>query len=320
VAERCADRDSNGEGGRAMTFAHPLVLLLLVVPALLLWAIPNRPPAIAVPFDRPRGAQQRSGRWIAVLVGVFDAWPALLLAGVILLLAGPQSMQRPRDARELHNIQFCLDVSGSMMMGDRYRLAKEAIERFADAREGDAFGLTIFGSHQIRWVPLTKDLAALRNALPFANPERQPIHMSGTRIGAALRFCRDSMTAEATEGDRLVILVSDGASSDLDPESTSEIIDELREARIAVYHIHVAEDAIPDEVVDIAEETGGEAFQASDAKSLAKVFEHIDRMRPATFRTESTVPMDRFVEIALACLCLLGLHLVGLLGVRATPW
>ena len=36
------------------------------------------------------------------------------------------------------------------------------------------FGLTLFGSHQIRWIPLTKDLKAIRNAMPFADPERQP--------------------------------------------------------------------------------------------------------------------------------------------------
>jgi hypothetical protein len=78
------------------------------------------------------------------------------------------------------NIQICMDVSGSMT-GPRYRMASEAVTDFTKAREGDAFGLTIFGSHQVRWIPLTKDLNAIRNAMPFANPEHQPSHMGGTR-------------------------------------------------------------------------------------------------------------------------------------------
>ncbi len=300
-----------------MTFSHPMVLLLLAIPVLLLVAIPYRGWGLVLPFDHQT---HRSRRWLSVLLGAFECAPAFLLAGAIVILAGPQTMQQPKNARELSNIQFCLDVSGSMTMDNRYPNAKEAIERFIDAREGDAFGLTIFGSQQIRWTPLTKDLSAVRNALPFANPERQPLHMSGTLIGAALRFCRDNMISEAEKGDRLIILVSDGASSDLDGEAGSDIADELIAAGITVYHVHVATDPIPDEVVDLAQRTGGEAFQATDATSLHRVFTHIDRMRPAKFRTMGTVPLDFFRPFALACLACLALHVVGLLGLRYTPW
>jgi Ca-activated chloride channel family protein len=212
-----------------------------------------------------------------------------------------------------------MDVSGSMS-GRRYELAKEAIENFTKEREGDSFGLTLFGSHQIRWIPLTKDLAAIRNAMPFANPDRQPIHMSGTLIGAALTFCRENIIAEATEGDRMVILVSDGASSDLGAGQETEIADQLVDERITVYHIHVAEDDIPPEVIEIARATGGEAFAATDAKSLKSVFSHIDRMRPAKYKSVGTVPMDHFKPFAIVIVCLLGVHMIGLLGLRYTPW
>jgi len=74
---------------------------------------------------------------------------------------------------------------------------------------------------------LDKDLAAIRNAMPFANPDHQPIHMAGTLIGAALKFCHDNMILEATEGDRLIILVSDGASSDLGAGQENEIAELL---------------------------------------------------------------------------------------------
>ncbi len=300
-----------------MTFASPMMLLLLALPVLMLWSIPLRRAGLTLPFDHQAHPRRRV---LTALLTAFECFPALLLAIAVLILAGPQSMQQPKDARELTNIQICMDVSGSMGMENRYELASNAVREFVAAREGDAFGLTIFGSHQIRWTPLTRDLDAIRNALPFANPAQQPMHMSGTMIGSALRFCRENMDDEAQEGDRMIILVSDGASSDLSGGAADDIAEELTEAHITVYHIHVAMDEIPQEVVEIAKATGGEAFQASDTSTLRSVFRHIDRMRPARFRTLGTVPLDEFRVFAAIGLGALALHLVGLLGIRYTPW
>jgi len=301
-----------------MTFTHPMLLLLLAIPVLLLWAAPARGWGLALPFDHEKHPRRRLLMWA---LGAFDCVPALLLAGAIVMLAGPQMLKQPKNARSLTNIQFCMDVSGSMSWENRYDMAKEAIENFIKVREGDAFGLTMFGSHQIRWTPLTKDLSAVRNALPFANPDRQPQHMAGTRIGAALRFCRDNMVTEAQQGDRMIILVSDGESSDLgEGFAEGDIAEELRDEKITVYHVHVSSDPIQDEIVEIAQRTGGDAFQATDPASLQRVFTHIDRMKPAEFQTVGTVPMDHFRPFALACLACLALHVIGLLGMRYTPW
>jgi Ca-activated chloride channel family protein len=299
-----------------MTFLYPWVLLLLAVPVLLVWTIIGRGPGVVLPFDhRPHPGR----RWLRGLLGVFEVVPLVLLAAAIVMLAGPQMLKQPRSERLLTNIQLCLDVSGSMS-GPRYRMAATAIEEFTKAREGDAIGLTLFGSHQIRWIPLTKDLAAIRNAMPFADPEHQPMHMGGTAIGAALRFCKANMEAEAQEGDRLIVLVSDGQSSDLDGGENMKVADELKQAGITLYHIHVAEDAVPGEVVDMAREAGGEALAATDPESIKQVFRHIDKMKPAKFKAAGTVPLDHFGPFALAALAMIGLHAIGLLGVRYTPW
>jgi Ca-activated chloride channel family protein len=273
-------------------------------------------PGVVLPFDHKAHPERK---WLRRLLFIFDAAPLLLLAAAVILLAQPQMLKQPRGERSLTNIQICLDVSGSMS-GPRYRMASEAVTEFTKAREGDAFGLTIFGSHQIRWIPLTKDLNAIRNAMPFANPDNQPLHMSGTAIAAALRYCRDNMEAEAAEGDRLIILVSDGFSSDLGAGQEYQVGQELKDAKITLYHIHVAEDEIPSEVVELARLTGGEAMAASDSHSLATVFKHIDRMKPARFRSVGTVPMDHFRPFSIAALCLVGLHALGLLFMRYTPW
>jgi len=301
-----------------VTFTHPWALLLLAVPVLLIVAPPARAFGLALPFDHHEHPRRRLLGWA---LGAADRVPALVLAAAILMLAGPQMLKQPRNTRLLTNIQFALDVSGSMSWENRYENAREAIEEFVAGREGDAFGLTFFGSHQIRWTPLTTDLSAILNALPFANPDNQPIHMAGTRIGAALQFCLANMTQEAERGDRLIILVSDGVSSDLgDGFAATDHGQELASAGITLFHVHVGTDDIPQEVVEIAMATGGQAFAARDASSLRKVFAHIDLMKPAQFAPGGTVPMDHYWPFALAALGALSLHGLALLGLRHTPW
>lgn len=302
-----------------MTFLHPWVLLLLVVPIVLGWAVLLRPPGMVLPIDHGEHPRRRV---LGGLLGAFDAVPLLLLAAIIIVLAGPQSPQTPRDARELTNIQVCVDVSGSMA-GARYEMASEAIVDFTRQREGDAMGLTLFGTGQMRWIPLTRDLEAIRNAMPFADPMRQPRHMGGTLIGAALKFCLANIEAEVGEqqGDRLIVLVSDGFSADLGDGQDQEIADELRAAGVTLFHIHAAEDQeIPAEIVDLARATGGDAMAASDSEGMRQVFRHIDRMRPARFTAMAAIPMDDFKPFALVAAALAGAHLLGLLGARYTPW
>lgn len=301
-----------------MTFAHAWVLLLLAIPLLLGWAILTRGHGAVAPVDH-NTPRVRRPRTLAVLLGVFESWPLLALAAVIIMLASPQVMKQPRRERQLTNIQICMDVSGSMA-GRNYEIASKAIEDFTFARDGDAFGLTLFGVAQIRWLPLTKDLQAVRNALPFADPTFQPSHMGGTAIAAALRFCTQNMLAEAQEGDRIIILVSDGVSFDLQPGDEDDLGDELRAAGVTVYHIHVDESDIPDAVAEVARLSGGDAFRATDSQSLKTVFNHIDRMRPAKFASMGAVPMDHFAPFALVALVMLSLHVIGLMGVRYTPW
>jgi len=299
-----------------MSFTHPWVLLLLAVPVLLAWTIIARRPGVTMPFDL---REHRRSRLLAILLAASEAIPLLLLAASLLILAGPQMLKASRRERELTNIQICMDVSGSMS-GDRYHRAADAIRDFTKAREGDAFGLMIFGSAQMRWIPLTRDLQAIRDAMPFANPENQPSHMGGTLIGAALRYAKTLFEADAAPGDRMIILVSDGDSSDLGSGQEDEIGDELKAAGITLYHIHVAEDEVPQPVVDLARITGGQAMAASDAATLKQVFAHIDRMKPAKFKPVGTAPLDHFAPFAVAALVLSCLHALTLLGARYTPW
>jgi Ca-activated chloride channel family protein len=304
-----------------MSFARPSLLFLLLLPAFLLfWEATRRGRIIPLPFDH---GEERRGRAIELAL-IFSNWLApFLLAAAVFILAGPRKPGKPDEERELTNIQFCLDVSGSMTSpfggATQYDAAMESIQGFTSRRKGDAFGLTIFGNEVLRWVPLTRDLSAIRSATPFLRPEKLPGHFGGTEIGKALRFCREALL-EPGEGDRLIILLSDGQSADLPGSTPREIGDELAQAGIVLYAIHIGEGAVPEELHHLSRPTGGQVFSVRHPQALQGVFEHIDRMRPVLLRPRAIQEVDAFGPFAWAGAALTGLAALSLLGLRYTPW
>ena len=306
----------------SLTFAYPWVLVALLIPLALLflqWKNGTRP--VPLPFDHQ---QVPHSRFWSVLLGLAQSLPALLLIVAVLLLAGPRTFERPRNERQLTNIQFLLDVSGSMMAefgsGDRYDAAMESLNGFLDYRKGDAFSLMVFGSDRLRWVPLTTDVSAFRYAPPYLHPEKLPDWFGGgTEIGAALKQAREYLTFTA-EGDRMIILLSDGWSSDLSGGEDVRISDQLAEDNITVYGIHIGEGTAPDEVSIICERTGGVVFSAGDPEALDAIFLRIDEMAKAPIKRLTPDPIDYFEPYALAGLTLAASYLLSLFTLRPTPW
>ncbi len=304
-----------------MNFAQPWVLLLLIAPVLLAWwEWRRRGRPLVLPLDHSQG---RSRNWLERIVKCTNLLPPLLLAVCILILAGPQRLATPEDERVLTNIEVVLDVSGSMMaqFGDGTRADKafEAIVDFTSFRKGDAFGLTIFGTEVVHWVPLTKDLTALRLAAPFLRPEKMPPHMGGTRIGHALSAVRQRLRSRE-EGDRMVVLISDGQSFDLGGGQAQKIGEELAADNIAVFYIHAADGEPQNETFTIASLTGGQAFAAGDPQALREVFKRIDAMNPTRLKPSAPEPADWFWPFAVTGLGLLGLNVVSAFRFRFTPW
>jgi Ca-activated chloride channel homolog len=304
-----------------MSFAHPFVLMLLVVPAALLgrvWRAGG--PRVALPFDH---GGRKSGRGWRVALDLGESLPPLLLAVVILVLAGPQKLGEPKSERMMTNIEFCVDVSGSMTTpfgeGSRYDTSMKAIDEFLAARSGDAFGLTFFANNVIQWVPLTSDPSAIRCAPPFMKPENGPPWMQGTMVGMALRECKKTL-AERSEGDRMVVLVTDGYSFDLANGNDEVVARELLKENIAVFIIHVAETEAPPQMGTIATITGGEVFSAGDPEGLKAVFKRIDSMRQTRLKKTMAETLDDFGPYCIAGLSTLGALAASLLGLRYTPW
>lgn len=306
-----------------VSFTYPAVLALLVIPVgLLTWTWRRKGREIAIPMDFGTQGDGRSWRRV---IGFFESMPAVLLAIVIVLLAGPQETGQPRSRRALTNIEFCVDNSASMTsaFGDRsrYEASMQAIHEFVDFREGDAFGLTFFSDATLQWVPLTTDTSAFRYALPFMDP-RLPLPAGlggGTQIGKGLEECRKTLL-QREHGDRMIILVSDGASADLYGGRDAEVAAALKRDGIVVIDVHVADGEVPKEIVNIAYLTDGEVFQPGDHEALAAVFKRIDEMRKSKLEKVAAETHDHFFIPAIAGLSLLGVFAMSLFGMRHTPW
>ena len=304
-----------------LPFARPLLLVLLAVPVWLVVQNWRRQSGhLVLPFDH---ARHRSSRFLGGLVHMAELLPPAILAVVILLLAGPQQLAEPRSRKELTNIEFCVDISGSMgsSMGDgtRYDAAMEAINQFVDYRKGDAFGLTFFGNSFLHWTPLTSDVSAIKCATPFMGPHRRIRGFGGTEIGKAVLACR-KLLMEREEGDRMIVLVSDGYSSDLRGSRSVEIANDLKAENVVVHSIHIAETEVPPDIVNLCVITGGEVFGVNDPQALEHVFHSIDEMHQTKVIQMAPDTIDDFAPYCMTALSLLAAAVMCLFGIRFVPW
>jgi Ca-activated chloride channel family protein len=305
-----------------VSFHHPLVLWLLAFPVLWgFWQWVRRGLPVVLPFDHGR---QGSGRALRFLTNLAGTMPAALLAVAVLMLAGPRKNAPPKDERVMNNILLCVDVSGSMSMpfgrGTRFEAAAESAREFCNFRKGDAFGLTIFGSEYIHWVPPSKELSAIANALKYVRPDNMPGWMGGTLIANALQGCCDQLVL-TEQGDRAVILITDGESPDLDNGGDRRIGDLLAARNIRVYSILIGNDGGGiASLQTVAASTGGKVFQAGDRSALDGVFREIDRMQKSRFKQVTADWVDDYTALSLAGLVAAALYLLSLLGLRYNPW
>ena len=306
-----------------MSFHHPQWLWLLALPVLWgYWQWIRRGHPVVLPFDH---GQQGGGKGLRFLTNLAGTLPALLLAVAVLMLAGPRKTAPPQDERVMNNILLCVDVSGSMSApfgkGTRFEAAVESAREFCNFRKGDAFGLTIFGSEFIHWVPPTREVSAIAAATQYIRPQNMPGWMGGTMIANALQGCMQQLV-RTEQGDRAVILITDGGSGDFQNGGDRHVAEELAAANIRVFIIMVGNDGGmgADGVETIAAGTGGKVFQAGDPSALDNVFREIDRMQKARFKQVTADWVDDYNLLSITGLVAAALYLLSLLGLRYTPW
>jgi len=248
-------------------------------------ATPLRVPFLAAARDWARaGAARPRARTVTLLA--FAAWTLLVAAS-----CRPQWLGEPAGVPVSgRSMLLALDVSGSMRASALGReiglqVMRRTARAFVAARTGDRIGLIVFGSKAYVQAPLTFDRRAITDMI-----EETFIGLAGegTALGDAIAL-GVSRLRTMRENERVLILVTDGASTD----GVMTVPDAARLARhheVRVYAIGIGDPDRPvirgrglDEasLKRVAAETGGRYFRAGDSEALGRIYRELERFEPA---------------------------------------
>ena len=326
-----------------MRFAEPWLLLLLVgVPALLLWARRRRRPA-SVGYTATGNLGPLGDTFMTRLRAMLPWLRALVLALCVVALARPQwGQQVTRIYRDGIAIVMVVDVSSSMgaldlQIGEepanRLDVVKETFRGFVEGgedgagsgREGDLIGMVAFARFGDNLSPLTLDHDALLLALDEVRIVQVP-EEDGTAIGDAAAMGAE-LLQRAGAKSKVMILLTDG-SNNAGNTGPAEAAAAAKALDIKIYAIGTGTrgmDMTPvrrsDDTVELlptqvfideatlagmAEITGGRYFRATDGEALQAIYGEIDRLEKSTNVAEQ---YQRYVEgfpaLLLAALLLL---------------
>lgn len=229
-----------------MTFAWPLILLLLVLPgALLAWEYTHRRRTAAL--SRPKILRAEAGphslRFASASASSSAAtkprlWLCAGLALAILALARPQwgRLEQPvfDQSRE---ILLAIDLSRSMLTPDvkpsRLERAKLLIQSLLERLAGERVGLAVFAGTAFLQSPLSADYEILREFLPALGPDFLP--EGGSNYGALLETTLQAF-GTTNSADRFLIILSDGEATD---EEWKSRLDDLKKKNIRVLGLGV---------------------------------------------------------------------------------
>jgi Ca-activated chloride channel family protein len=282
---------------QSIEFANPyyFLLLLMIIPvAAWLYFFRRKMQTsftvpTTVPFKKIGKTWRVRLRWI----------PACLLLlsffSLVVALSRPQTSFRLSDVEvQGVDIVLALDISGSMKAMDfrpnRLEACKKVAEEFIKGRPTDRIGLVVYAGEAYTQCPVTSDHNTL---LGLLQKVKFDIIEDGTAIGDGLGTAINRLR-ESEAKSKIIILLSDGVNNSgyIDPYSAAEI---AKNMNIKVYTIgagttgqapyptpygNVMMNTEIDELLlqNIAHETGGKYFRATNNDKLKAVYEEIDKM------------------------------------------
>lgn len=281
-------------------FARPWLLLLLLALPLWWWLrARRRRPAARYSDLAPIQPVARRGRWLGELPAGLRS---LAVGAWIVAAAGPQTGAGIREVTsEGIAIVLAVDVSSSMLAEDfapsnRLDVARERSIAFVRARANDRIGLVSFAGEALTRVPITTDYAVLEQAILDLGVGQLD---DGTAIGTAIATAANRLR-RAPGQSRVIVLLTDGENNRgrVDPRTAAAA---AKAFGIRIYTIGVGtqgEARLPigrgpqgqlryqtmpvrlDEALleDVADDTGGRYFRATDAVALERIFQQIDRL------------------------------------------
>ena len=327
-----------------MFFEYPKLLWLLALPVLLtahyVWLeLRGRKPRLRVSTITPWKSGGTS------VLSVLRHLPFVLrIAALSMIIV---AIARPRSSSEVEKIDtegidivFAMDVSTSMLARDfnpdRISAAKDIAIEFISQRPSDRMGIVVFAGESFTQCPLTTDRATLINLMKEVQTD---LIEDGTAIGNGLATAIARMK-DSDAKSRVVILLTDGMNNagEVAPAMAAEI---AKTYGVRVYTIGVgANGTAPypvmtpwgmemqqmkveideDLLKDMAEQTGGRYFRATDNTKLSEIYTEINKMEKARTTVDSfPVYKELFGKFALVALVCLLLELAARLLIRRMP-
>ena len=281
-----------------------LLALLPFIAVYFLRSEKRKTPTLRVPSVKKTG---QLSSWRTSLRNIPLVVRLLALSLLIVALAKPaQYTNIELTEGEGIDIVLCLDVSGSMLARDftpdRLQASVNVARNFITNRKGDRIGLVIFAGQSLSLCPLTTDLKVVVQQL---NTIEYGALADGTAIGSGLASAVDRLRTGNAKS-KVVILLTDGENTGgfIDPPSAKDM---AKTFGIRVYTIGVGtigyapmpykttagttvmqqEKVSIDEplLTEIATETGGRYFRATDTQALDSVYASINTLEKSKVET-----------------------------------
>lgn len=327
-----------------MFFEYPKLLWLLLVPLLMLvhylyLELRGRNPHLRVSTLTP---WKKAGfDYMTVLRHLPFALRLLALSMIVVALARPRSSEEMEKIdTEGIDIVLTMDVSTSMLARDfnpdRLEASKDIAIQFISQRPADRMGIVVFAGESFTQCPLTTDRSTLINMMKEIQTD---LIEDGTAIGNGLATAVSRMK-DSDAKSRVVILLTDGVNNrgEITPAMAAEI---AKTYGIRVYTIGVGANGMApypvmtpwgmelrnmqveiDEALlkDIAEQTGGRYFRATDNAKLVEIYEEINKMEKVRTTVDSfPIYKELFPKYALIALIALLLEVLLCALIRKLP-
>jgi Ca-activated chloride channel family protein len=312
-----------------ITFAEPLFLYLLIaIPAMIAFYILKQQSVTA--SLRMPGLQSFAQAGITFrnyLRHILFALRTIALTLLIIVLARPQKTDKFQDiSTEGIDIVLTQDISGSMLARDfrpdRLEASKNIATEFISGRPYDRIGLVVFSGESFTQCPLTTDHAVLINLL---REIQSGMIEDGTAIGMGLATAVNRIK-DSKAKSKVIILLTDGVNNrgEIAPATAAGI---AKTFGIRVYTIGVGTQGMApypvqtpygiqyqdmpveiDEAIlrEIAQNTGGKYFRATDNDKLIQVYREIDKLEKSKIDVRQfSRKEEKFLFPAILAFCML---------------
>ncbi|WP_405611679.1 vWA domain-containing protein [Polaribacter sp. Asnod1-A03] len=276
--------------------------LLILIPLLAVWHFFMRKKDTAV-LSMPSIKGFKTDSITSKLKPLLYLLRLLALAAIIVALARPRNVAVSKKTKSNRGIDIvmAIDVSASMLARDlkpnRLEALKKVAVDFIDRRPNDRIGIVVYAGESFTQTPITSDKGIVKRTISELKWGQLE---GGTAIGMGLGSAVNRLK-ESTAKSKVIILLTDGVnnSGNIDPRTATVLAKELgiktytigigtngmadfpwaRDPRTGKLQFRKQQVEIDEALLEeIAAETDGKYFRATDNTSLKEIYDEIDKL------------------------------------------